>query len=69
MGSLGVAIGLAGAAGLTRLMTSLLFGISATDLPTFACAALTLLGLTILACYLPARRAVHIDPAAALRWG
>jgi predicted permease len=67
MGSLGVSIGLAGAAGLTRLMTNLLFGISAMDLATFACAALTLLGLTILACYVPARRAAHIDPAAALR--
>lgn len=67
MGALGVPIGLAGAAALTRLLTSLLFGISATDLVTFVCAALLLLALTILACYLPARRAVRIDPATALR--
>lgn len=69
MGGLGVAVGLAGAAGLTRLMASLLFGISTTDLATFACAAVLLLGLTIVACYLPARRAVRIDPAVALRCG
>jgi predicted permease len=69
MGVLGVIVGLVGATGLTRLMTRLLFGISATDLATFACAALVLIGLTILASYLPARRAVRIDPATALRCG
>jgi predicted lysophospholipase L1 biosynthesis ABC-type transport system permease subunit len=69
MGALGVIIGLVSAAGLTRLMTRLLFGISATDLATFALAALVLIGLTTLASYLPARRAVRIDPATALRCG
>jgi putative ABC transport system permease protein len=69
MGTVGVVIGLAGAIGLTRLMESLLFGISSTDFATFVCAALLLLGLTTLACYVPAHRAVRIDPAAALRCG
>lgn len=69
MGGLGVIIGLAGAAALTRLMETILFGIGATDLATFGCAAVLLLALTILACYLPARRAVRIDPAVALRCG
>jgi putative ABC transport system permease protein len=69
VGAIGIAIGLAGAAGLTRLITSLLFGISPTDFATYVCAAILLLGLTILACYVPARRAVSVDPAAALRCG
>jgi putative ABC transport system permease protein len=67
MGITGIAIGLAGAVGLTRLMGSLLFGVSSTDLATFVCAALLLFGLTILASYLPARRALRIHPATALR--
>ncbi len=67
LGATGVALGLAGAAALTRLMTSLLFGITPTDLTTFASAAILLFALTLLACYIPARRAVHIDPMAALR--
>ncbi len=66
-GTIGIAIGLAGAAGLTRLITSLLFGISPTDFATYVCAALLLFGLTILACHVPARRAVRVDPATALR--
>jgi putative ABC transport system permease protein len=69
MGTMGIAIGLAAATGLTRLMASLLFGISSTDFATFVCAALLLLGLTILACYVPPRRAVRVDPATALRCG
>src|SRR5437016_7758973 len=69
MGIIGIAIGLVGAAGLTRLIASLLFGISPTDFLTFVCAALLLLGCTILACYVPARRAVRVDPAVALRYG
>jgi ABC-type lipoprotein release transport system permease subunit len=50
-------------------MASLLVGISSTDFATFVCAALLLLGLTILACYVPPRRAVRVDPATALRCG
>jgi predicted permease len=67
LAAIGVALGLAGSAALTRLMTSLLFGITPTDHFTFALAAILLFALTLLACYIPARRAVHIDPMAALR--
>jgi predicted permease len=69
MGTIGIAIGLAGAAATTHLLTSSLFGIESTDFATFGYAALLLFSLTMLACYVPARRAVHIDPAAALRCG
>lgn len=65
---LGMALGLASASALTRLMRSLLFGVSATDPLSFAAAA-TLLGLVALAaCYLPAWRASRMDPLLALRY-
>jgi predicted permease len=67
LGGIGVAIGLAGATALTRLMTALLFATSPTDLLTFTSASILLFGLTLLACYIPARRAVRIDPMTALR--
>ena len=67
LGLIGVVIGLAGAAALTRLMTSFLFGISPTDVVTFASAAILFFVLTLLACYIPARRAVRVDPMTALR--
>jgi predicted permease len=63
----GVTIGLAGALGLTRIMRTLLFGISPLDAPTFVMAAALLFGIAALASYLPARRAAHIDPQSAIR--
>ena len=63
----GVAVGIAGAFGLTRLMTSLLFHVSATDPATFVGVAVLFLLVALLASYIPARRATRIDPMAALR--
>ena len=65
---IGVALGLAGAFALTRLLKSLLFGVSATDLTTFGIVAGLLLLVSLLACWLPARRATQVDPLTALRY-
>jgi len=64
---IGLAIGLVAAWGLTRLMESLLFGVTPTDATTFASVSTLLILVVLASCYLPARRATHVDPLIALR--
>ena len=65
---IGVVIGTAAALGLTRLMASVLFGVSASDPMTFFCVAALLAVVAAAACYIPARRAMRVDPMVALRY-
>jgi len=64
----GVAIGALAALALTRLMSSVLFGVSPTDPLTFIAVAGLLCGVALLACYIPARRAMKVNPVIALRY-
>jgi putative ABC transport system permease protein len=68
MAIVGVAIGVGAAWGLTPLMRSLLFGVTAQDPQTFAAVAVLLMSVALLACYIPARRATRVDPLVALRY-
>jgi putative ABC transport system permease protein len=67
MALIGIAIGIAAALGLRRLMSRLLFGVSPLDPLTFGVVALGLTLVAVAACYIPARRAMRIDPIVSLR--
>jgi len=68
LGALGIGIGVAAAFGLMRLISALLFGVATHDVSVFATVTGTLFLITLLACYLPARRATKVDPLIALRY-
>ena len=69
LAGVGIAAGVAASAGLTRVLSALLFGVSAMDPLTYGAVAAGLAATTLLASYVPAARAARVDPAVALRWG
>jgi ABC-type antimicrobial peptide transport system permease subunit len=68
MAAIGIVVGLAGAFAATRLLSALLFGVGATDLPTYFAVVLLLAGAALLAALVPALRAMKVDPVIALRY-
>jgi putative ABC transport system permease protein len=66
--AIGIALGAVGALALMRLMTALLFGVTPTDASTFVAIALLMSLVSLVACYVPARRATRVDPTTALRF-
>ena len=67
MTAIGIIIGLAGAIGMTQVLKGMLFGVNAIELTTFAGVTLLLAFVSLLACYIPARRAAKVDPMVTLR--
>jgi ABC-type antimicrobial peptide transport system permease subunit len=67
LAAIGIAIGVVGALGATRLLESWLFGVSRTDVPTYVAVAAGLLAIALAACYAPARRATKVDPLVVMR--
>ena len=67
-GLLGIVIGVLSALALTRIMRNLLYGVSAADPFTFLVVSAVLICVTLTSCFIPARRATHVDPMTALRY-
>jgi putative ABC transport system permease protein len=65
---IGLGLGLAGSLALTRVVESLLYQVKPTDPPTYLAVSALLMGVALLATYIPARRASRVDPLVALRW-
>jgi putative ABC transport system permease protein len=68
LASVGLVAGTVGAIGLTRFFKTLLYGVGPSDPRTYVAVTLILIGVALLACYIPARRAMRVDPIAALRY-